>query len=309
LQNGAAAPKPIYLSLPILEIRERARRALDRLSRCTICPRVCLVDRTSGDLGFCRTDRRARVASYFPHHGEEPPISGWRGSGTIFFSGCNLACVYCQNSEISQSREGQEVTDEQLAAIMLRLQSMGCHNVNLVSPSHVVPQFLSALALAVEEGFRLPIVYNTGGYDSLASLRLLDGIVDIYMPDAKYGDDRVAQRLSGIREYVQVNRKAILEMHRQVGDLQLGEDGIATRGLLVRHLVLPERLAGTPRVVQFLASDVSANSYVNIMAQYRPCFRALGDRQLGRTITAREYREAIAAARSAGLRRGLPDMG
>ncbi len=304
--NGTATPKAAYLSLGLPELRARAERALEGLARCVVCARACLVDRTAGPSGFCRTGRYARVSSFFPHFGEETPISGHRGSGTIFFSGCNLDCVYCQNFEISHGDEGREVTDSQLAAMMLSLQEMGCHNVNLVSPSHVVPQFLAALAPAVEAGFRLPIVYNTGGYDSLPTLRLLDGIVDIYMPDAKYDDDRTAERLSGIRNYVRVNRLALKEMHRQVGDLQLDDAGIAVRGLLVRHLVLPNGMAGTPGVVRFLARQLSTDTYVNVMPQYHPCYRAAEFRGLGRRITREEYEEALSSARSAGLRRGLP---
>lgn len=279
---------------------------MEGLVRCAVCARACLVSRMEGPSGPCQMGRNARVSSCFPHFGEEAPISGRRGSGTIFFSGCNLECVYCQNSEISHGNEGREVTDDQLAAMMLRLQEVGCHNVNLVSPSHVVPQFLAALALAVEAGFRLPIVYNTGGYDSLATLRLLDGIVDIYMPDAKYDDDRIAERLSGIRNYVRVNRLALKEMYRQVGNLRTDEEGIAVRGLLVRHLVLPNGLAGTTGVVRFIATTLSADTYVNIMPQYRPCYRAMEFKGLGRRITVEEFEEALSAARAEGLSRGLP---
>lgn len=299
---------PAYLRLDRNELRARAERAVAGLSRCAVCPRACLADRTGGPAGSCRTGRRARVSSYFPHHGEESPISGYRGSGTIFFSCCNLACVFCQNAEISQLDEGREVTDEQLAMAMLRLQEMGCHNVNLVSPSHVVPQFLAALVLAVDGGLRLPIVYNTGGYDSLATLRLLDGIVDIYMPDAKYDDEGVAERLSGVKHYVRVNRLALKEMHRQVGDLAVDERGVAVRGLLVRHLVLPADLAGTAGVARFLASELSPDSYVNVMAQYHPAHRAWDYAPLRRRITRDEHLRALEAADAAGLRRGLPRL-
>lgn len=299
--------QPAYLSLGLPELRERASRALDGLGRCAVCPRACLVDRTAGPFGPCRTGRNTRVSTFFPHFGEEAPISGRSGSGTIFFSGCNLDCVYCQNSEISHGDEGREVTDSQLAEIMLRLQGMGCHNVNLVSPSHIVPQFLAALVLAVEAGLQLPIVYNTGGYDSMSTLRLLDGVVDIYMPDAKYDDDRTAERLSGIRRYVRVNRLALREMHRQVGDLQMDEKGIAVQGLLIRHLVLPEGLAGTSGLTRFLAKQLSRDTYLNVMSQYHPCFRAAQYRGLARRITSEEYQEAVSMARSAGLTRGLPE--
>lgn len=299
---------PAYLRLDRNELRARAEAAIAGLSRCVVCPRACLADRAAGPAGSCLTGRRARVSSFFPHHGEEPPISGYRGSGTIFFSCCNLVCVFCQNAEISQSDEGREVTDEQLAMAMLRLQEMGCHNVNLVSPSHVVPQFLAALVLAVDGGLRLPIVYNTGGYDSLATLRLLDGIVDIYMPDAKYDDEGVAERLSGVKHYVRVNRLALKEMHRQVGDLAVDERGVAVRGLLVRHLVLPADLAGTAGVARFLASELSPDSYVNVMAQYHPAHRAWDYAPLRRRITRDEHLRALEAADAAGLRRGLPRL-
>ena len=299
--------EPSYLKLGLREVQARSDQAIRGLSRCAVCARACLVDRRQGPVGPCRTGRLARVASFFPHFGEEAPISGHRGSGTVFFAGCNLACVYCQNSDISHGDDGREVTDEQLGGVMLRLQEMGCHNVNLVSPSHVVPQFLSALASAMARGFRLPIVYNTGGYDSVRTLRLLDGIVDIYMPDAKYGDDRVAERFSGIRGYVKANGLALKEMHRQVGDLAIDASGVATRGLLIRHLVLPAGLAGTERVLRFLSEELSPNSYCNVMAQYHPCFQALSFSVLGRRITPGEYAEALAIARACGLTRGLPD--
>ena len=296
-----------YLALGVAEIESRAQQALAGLGRCVGCARACQSDRLTGPSSTCRTGRYARVSSYFPHFGEEPPISGWRGSGTIFFSGCNLSCVYCQNHEISQGLEGVEVSDEELAQIMLQLQALGCHNINLVSPSHVVPQFLAALALAVPAGLRLPIVYNTGGYDSLATLRLLDGIVSVYMPDAKYDDDQVGEQLSGIRHYPRVNRLALKEMHRQVGDLVVDDQGVATQGLLVRHLVLPEGLAGTAGVARFLASELSADTYCNVMSQYRPAYRASRFAPLRRRLTQEEYSTAVQAARSAGLWRGFPE--
>jgi len=297
---------PSYLSLSPAELQSRVAQALRGLSRCTGCALACLVDRRSGPSGQCRTGRYARVSSFFAHFGEEPPISGWRGSGTIFFSGCNLRCIYCQNYDISQSNDGREVTERQLADSMLRLQELGCHNINLVSPSHVVPQFLAALALAVPDGLRLPIVYNSGGYDSLATLRLLDGIVDIYMPDAKYDDDQIGMRLSGIPHYAKVNRLVLKEMHRQVGVLRVDKNGVAVRGLLIRHLVLPTDLGGTAGIVRFIASELSRDTYVNVMSQYRPCYEASRCEPLRRRITEDEYSKAIRAARSVGLWRGLP---
>jgi putative pyruvate formate lyase activating enzyme len=260
------------------------------------------VDRVAGEVGVCRIGRRAVVASYGPHFGEEAPLVGSRGSGTIFFSGCNLRCLFCQNSDISQSREGAEVSPERLAAVMLDLQRQGCHNLNFVTPTHVVPQLLEAVELAAGEGLRLPLVYNCGGYESLATLRLLDGVVDIYMPDAKYDDAAVGERLSGAPNYPAVNRAALAEMHRQVGDLALDERGVAVRGLLVRHLVLPENLAGTAGIMAFLG-ELSRNTYVNVMAQYRPCHRAYQEPILGRRPTPEEYAAALRAAREAGLTR------
>jgi putative pyruvate formate lyase activating enzyme len=243
------------------------------------------------------------VHSYGPHHGEEDPLRGTSGSGTIFFAWCNLRCVYCQNWDISQKGIGREVSPQELAGMMLELQGMGCHNINLVSPSHVVAQVIAAVAIAAEKGLRLPLVYNTGGYDSPEALRLLDGIVDIYMPDMKYADPENARRYSRARDYVSVNRAAVKEMHRQVGDLVLDESEIALRGLLVRHLVLPGDLAGTAEVASFLARQVSADTYVNLMDQYHPCYRADRYPPLDRLLSTEEYALALDEARRAGLHR------
>ena len=243
------------------------------------------------------------MASYGPHHGEEDPLRGWNGSGTIFFSWCNLRCVYCQNHDISQAPAGHEMTSAELAAIMIELQARGCHNINLVSPSHVVAEILDALVLAVKAGLTLPLVYNTGGYDSLATLELLDGVIDLYMPDMKYSQASVARGYSKIKDYPRINQKAVREMHRQVGDLQLDPDGIAIRGLLVRHLVLPARLAGTRQIMRFLATEISTDTYVNIMQQYRPAFQAGAHPLLNRRPTQQEFDEAYRWARQAGLHR------
>lgn len=243
------------------------------------------------------------VSSYGPHFGEEAPLVGQHGSGTIIFTYCNLRCVFCQNYTISQLGEGYEADREELARIMLSLQTKGCHNINLVSPTHVVPYILDALEPAVNMGLHLPLVYNSGGYDFVETLELLDGIIDIYMPDMKYSDKKTAEQLSGIKDYPEVNRAAIKEMHRQVGDLQIDEQGIAQRGLLVRHLVLPERLAGTQEVVRFLAREVSTNTYLNIMAQYHPCHRASDIPSLSRPLLRQEFQEAIDMAHQQGLKR------
>ncbi|MDP2976416.1 MAG: radical SAM protein [Anaerolineales bacterium] len=294
---------PAYLKLPHGELERRAAEALEHLTCCDLCARECKVDRRAGKMGVCRTGLRAKVSSYNPHLGEEDPLRGWRGSGTIFFTRCNLRCQYCQNHDISQTDAGREVEPQELAASMLELQAYGCHNINFVSPSHVVAQILAALALAARADLRLPLVYNTGGYDSMSALKLLDGVIDIYMPDMKYAHSDHASRYSVARDYPQVNRAALKEMHRQVGDLQVDENGLAQRGLLVRHLLLPDDLAGTPEILRFLAEEISPNTYLNLMDQYRPAYKAHLFPELNRPITDREYEVAVQIARKAGLRR------
>jgi putative pyruvate formate lyase activating enzyme len=304
LRRNEKAFEPAYLQLLRSgELRERIPRAYEHLSICDVCARNCKVDRRAGQVGVCRTGDRAKVSSYGPHLGEEDPLRGWRGSGTIFFTRCNLKCQFCQNSDISQADAGYEVEPEELASIMLELQVRGCHNINFVSPSHVVPQIMAAVLIAAEAGLRLPLVYNTGGYDSMAMLRLLDGVIDIYMPDMKYADAEIARCYSKISNYPQVNQIAVREMHRQVGDLQINEARLAVRGLLVRHLVLPENLAGTADVVQFLATEISPNTYLNLMDQYRPAYKAHYFPELNRRITRSEYEAAVKMAWDAGLRR------
>lgn len=277
--------------------------ALSRLACCTLCPRRCEVNRLQGEKGKCRTGRRAVVSSFGPHFGEESPLVGWGGSGTIFFTHCNLRCQFCQNYSISQLGEGEEVGAEDIARMMLQLQARGCHNINLVSPTHTVAQILEALELAAGRGLNLPLVYNSGGYDSVETLELLEGIVDIYMPDMKYSDEETAFKYSGIHNYPEINQKAVKEMHRQVGDLEIDPKGVAVRGLLVRHLVLPRGLAGTPKVVEFLAREISPNTYLNVMAQFRPCYKAYDFSELSRPITREEFLEAVRLAREAGLER------
>ena len=299
-----AAFKPAYLNLlENSELRERVTKAYERLSSCDICAWECGIDRRAGEFGICKSGELARVSSYGPHMGEEDPLRGRRGSGTIFFSRCNLRCQYCQNHDISQNDSGELVEPELLATMMLELQSHGCHNINIVSPSHVVPQILAGLYIAAEAGLRLPLVYNTGGYDSLATLQLLDGVIDIYMPDMKYSDAKIARHYSKIPHYPQVNRTALREMQRQVGDLQIDAQGVAKRGLLVRHLVLPDELAGTKEMVRFLAQEISPNTYLNLMDQYRPAHNARKFPELMRSITSQEYRSALLMAHDAGLRR------
>ncbi len=298
------ASPPAYLRLQRSgELAERARLSRRHLENCDLCARYCRVDRRQSIRGaVCRTGERTVVCSAGPHHGEEDCLSGWRGSGTIFFSWCNLRCVFCQNWEIAWRGEGQEASDEELARMMLRLQALGCHNINLVTPSHVVAQILGALSIAAEQGLRLPLVYNTSGYDSPEALALLDGVVDIYMPDMKYGDDRLAHKYSHVRDYVRVNQAAVREMHRQVGDLAIDADGLAERGMLVRHLVLPGGISGVEAVLKFLAEQISTDTFLNLMGQYRPCYRADEHPGLDRPLGRAEFSDALALARRYGLR-------
>jgi putative pyruvate formate lyase activating enzyme len=292
--------------MPPETLRERVDLALSKLESCEICPRKCGVNRLEGEKGYCRGGRLPKVSSYTPHFGEEAPLVGRHGSGTIFMTGCNLTCIFCQNYDISQLDEGREISSREMATMMIRLQDGGCHNINFVTPTHFVPQILEALVEAREMGLSVPLVYNSGGYDSVETLRLLEGIFDIYMPDAKYGSDDMALKYSNAPHYTKFMKAAILEMHRQVGDLEIDDEGIAVRGLLVRHLVLPEDLAGTAEVVRFLAEEVSRDIYLNVMAQYHPMYKAHLCPELNRPITMREYGRAIELAVEAGLTRGLP---
>ncbi len=302
--------EPAYLAL--LESGELDRRAVaawQLLADCRACPRDCGVDRLRGEVGVCRIGQHAIVASAAPHLGEEACLVGRRGSGTIFFSLCNLKCVFCQNHDLSQRRDGAELGCEQIADLMLRLQEWGCHNINFVSPVHVIPQVVGAIAVAAGKGLRLPVVYNTGGYDSVASLRLLDGLVDIYMPDFKYWREETARRLSRARDYPERARAALQEMHRQVGPLKMDKDGVARRGLLVRHLVMPGLGEESAAIFRWLAEELSPDTFVNVMAQYRPCHRVgrlLADGsvrygEINRRPSGEEFAGAYAAARAAGL--------
>ncbi|HON80811.1 MAG TPA: radical SAM protein [Methanoregulaceae archaeon] len=292
------------------ELAVRARQAYDLLSSCRVCPRCCGVDRTLDERGYCRGGLLPKVASFGPHFGEEAPLVGRYGSGTIFFSGCNMRCIFCQNYSISQLDEGAEISCERLAGIMLTLQDRQCHNINLVSPTHFVPQIIEAVSIAADRGLSIPIVYNTGTYDTLESLRLLEGIIDIYMPDAKYGRDEIAAAISDAPGYTGIMKSAIREMQRQAGDLVV-RDGIAERGLIIRHLVLPDNLADTELVMAFIANEISEDAYVNIMDQYRPCGRIQAESghpfrtSLMRGITKKEYLDAIGYAESYGLHRGF----
>jgi putative pyruvate formate lyase activating enzyme len=298
---------PAYLDLPRAELDRRIEEGLGVLASCRVCPRDCDVNRLANETAVCRAGRRARVSSYFPHFGEEDCLRGWNGSGTIFFGWCNLRCVFCQNWEASQEGAGEEVDPRTLAGLMLELQARGCHNINWVTPEHVVPQILESLPYAIEGGLRLPIVYNTSAYDSQHSLALMDGIVDLYMPDFKYWDPRRAARYLGAKDYPEVARAAIREMHRQVGPLEIGDDGLARRGVLVRHLVMPDGLDDSREILGWLAANLGPDTYVNVMDQYRPEGRVLREPgkfpELARRTRPAEHESALDLARHAGLRR------
>jgi len=270
---------------------------------CHLCPRECGVNRLDGETGYCRTGRRTRVASYNAHFGEETPLVGNSGSGTIFFSSCNLLCSFCQNYDISHLNQGVEVGPSQIAAMMIELQGKGCHNINFVTPTHTVVQILEALIPAIEQGLNLPLVYNSGGYECVETLALLDRVFDIYMPDFKFWEDKWSERFCKTPDYRKRARAAIKEMHRQVGDLLVDSDGIAVQGLLIRHLVMPNGVAGTDRVMDFVANEISLDTYVNVMDQYRPCGDADADDLINRRLTSEEFRRAVGAARDAGLSR------
>lgn len=293
---------PRYLELAASgELKKRAQALNAVYKKCVLCPWECRIDRTSGRLGVCVSADKAKVSSAAPHFGEEPMISGSKGSGTIFFTNCNLRCVYCQNYQISREGLGNEVSDEQLADMMLMLKSKGCHNINLVSPTHFLPNILNALVDAVASGLNIPLVYNTNGYEKVDTLEMLDGIVDIYLPDIKYSSNDTAVELSNAPKYTEYNKAALMEMYRQVGDLKLDKDGVAIKGLLVRHLVLPNDLAGSQKSLKFIASQLSRDVYSGIMAQYKPCYKAVNDPRLSRKLTPDEYRKAVRWAKEAGL--------
>lgn len=285
------------------QLSKRIEKALALMESCCLCPRECGVNRLGGEVGFCKTGRKAKVASYNAHFGEEPPLVGKHGSGTIFLSSCNLLCGFCQNYDISHLNEGVEVEPEQVAAMMMQLADRGCHNINFVTPTHVVPQLLEALILAVEHGLRIPIVYNSSGYDKKETLETLDGIIDIYMPDFKFWDEKWSERFCQAPDYREVAVTAIEEMHRQVGDLIIDDQGIALKGLLVRHLVMPNNIAGTPHILSFIAKEISTNTYVNVMDQYRPCGNAHEDEFINQPLTVRAFKEAIETAKKEGLKR------
>ena len=293
---------PAYKLLPPGVLSDKIREAEEILKECTLCPRECRVDRTAEQKGFCKTGNRPFVSSWGPHFGEERPLVGRFGSGTIFFSNCNLGCLFCQNYSISHLGEGIEISFEKLADIMLALQQGGCHNINFVTPTHQMPMILRSIQIASKKGLNVPIVYNCGGYESLHSLKLLEGVVDIYMPDFKYIDSEMSLKYSYAKDYPEAAMVAVKEMHRQVGDLII-DKGIALRGLLVRHLVLPEGVAGTVGVVKFIAEEISKDTYINIMDQYHPCYKAFDSPPLNRRLTNKEFEEAVRMALEARLKR------
>jgi putative pyruvate formate lyase activating enzyme len=297
--------EPAYLKLQRQgKLKKRAEKLWEVLKECTLCPRKTRKNRLAGETDVCGLKDEVKVHSAGPHFGEERPLVGSYGSGTIFFSNCNLLCVFCQNWEIAHRGDGSPVSHKTLARTMLRLQKMGCHNINLVTPTHVVPHIVRALQIAVGGGLKLPLVYNTGGYDSLETIKMLDGIVDIYMPDFKFQDAEVAYKYTKeAEEYPQAAAAAIKEMHRQVGELKLGKGGVALRGVILRHLVMPENLAGTDRFVKWVAKELSPNTYVNIMGQYRPEHMAHKYPKIARRITRDELHQAIRWAKDAGLTR------
>jgi putative pyruvate formate lyase activating enzyme len=304
MPDPVSSGEPVYLDTFQSGLLDRkVKAAHDRLICCTLCPRRCGIDRTAGQTGVCKTGQNAFVSSYNAHFGEEAPLVGRKGSGTIFFTHCNLMCSFCQNYDISHEGSGIEVSADQIADMMLALQNAGCHNINFVTPSHVVPQILSSVEKAIRKGLNVPLVFNTGAYDRVETLKLLEGVFDIYMPDFKFWNPQLAEATCSATDYPEVARAAIVEMHRQVGDLVIDESGLAKRGLLVRHLVLPNGAAGTREIMRFLAQKISPDTYVNIMDQYRPCGRAAETEGLSRGLTRKEYQAALVQAEEEGITR------
>jgi putative pyruvate formate lyase activating enzyme len=306
LRRNVAMFEPSYLKLyENGDLHERVERLYNILESCTLCPRRCNVNRIEGEKGYCKSGRELKISSYGPHFGEERELVGRKGSGTIFLTNCNMLCVYCQNYDISHLGYGEIVSTDRAAEIMLKLQDMGCHNINLVTPTHFAPQLVKALEAAAEQGLRLPLIWNCGGYENVDVIKQLKDIVDIYMPDIKYSEVKPAKKYSDTPDYFQRSREAVKEMHSQVGDLKVDERGIAYRGLLIRHLVLPNNLAGSEKILNFISEDLSKESYINIMDQYRPSGKATEYRELSRRPTLNEYVRVIEFAKELGLRRGL----
>jgi len=297
---------PSYIGLfEKKELSQRINLLNELLKECRLCPRECQVNRLDGEVGYCGAGSELMVSSAFPHFGEEPPLVGYHGSGTIFLTHCNLRCIFCQNYDISHLGKGEPITPSDMARTMLRLQNMGCHNINFVTPTHYAPQIVASLAEAIERGLCIPIVYNCSGYESIEVIQLLEGVIDIYMPDAKYMDEKFSKQFSNAPDYPEVIRKVLKEMHRQVGDLMTNSIGIAERGLLIRHLVMPGGVASSEAVLKFIAEEISVHSYINIMDQYRPEYQAYEYSEISRRITHKEYMEAIQIAKRLHLYRGF----
>jgi len=297
---------PCYIELHEKgELTRRIDSLNEILAECSLCPRHCGINRIQGELGYCRAGSKLMVSSVSPHFGEEAPLVGYRGSGTVFLTHCNLRCVFCQNDDISHGGRGEITSPSQMASYMMRLKELGCHNINFVTPTHYTPQIVASLPEAIGLGLDLPLVYNCSGYESLEVIKLLDGIIDIYMPDAKYAGEEPAKRFSNAPDYPHVLKAVLKEMHRQVGDLQMDQNGIAQKGLLIRHLVMPSDIAGTEDLMEFIAGEISQDSYVNIMQQYRPQHKSFDYPELRRRITYGEYLDAVKVARRFGLHRGF----
>lgn len=296
---------PVYLkSFADSGLNKKIEQVYEFLESCVICPRKCRVNRIKNEKGFCRVGLNPVVCSYMPHHGEEPPISGTKGSGAIFFSFCNLKCAYCQNYQFSQEGEGEEVTLEKLGNLMLYLQGMGCHNINLVTPTHVMPQILKALHIAIKKGLKIPLVYNTSGYELPEIIKMLDGIVDIYLVDMRYADDKNSLKYSQAPDYPDFNKESVKEMHRQVGDGEFDENGIIKRGMVIRQLVLPNRICGTEKIMQFISRELSQKVYISLMSQYQPYYQAHKYPEISRRISKKEYEEAVSYLSKYGLENG-----
>ena len=305
MPNPKSMLYPSYLNLyQNGELSKRVNFARNLLKSCSICPRKCKVNRANNEKGACSTGLKTKVSSYFLHHGEEPPISATSGSGAIFFTYCNLKCVYCQNYKLSQEGEGREVEPAELAEFMLKLQRQGAHNINFVTPTHVMPQILESLLIAIKGGLNLPLVYNTGGYELASIIKLLDGIVDIYLPDMRYADSFEAKKYSSAPDYPLFNQKAVKEMHRQVGDAQINAEGVITKGLIIRHLVLPDNIAGTEQILTFIKNEISSTCHISLMSQYFPCYKAAEFALINRRISYEEYQEAINSMTKLGLTSG-----
>ena len=297
---------PSYIALTQQgDLKRRVQDLWDILKDCRLCPRECRANRLEGEVGYCKADSGLIVSSAFPHFGEESPLVGYHGSGTIFLTHCNLRCIFCQNFDISHLGRGERITSSDMARMMIRLQELGCHNINFVTPTHYVPQIVASLPEAVEHGLRIPLVYNCSGYESLEVIQLLEGIVDIYMPDAKFMDEKYSKEYCNAPDYPGVLQEVLKEMHRQVGDLKTDSHGIAEKGLLIRHLVMPGGVASSEAVLRFIAEEISVHTYVNIMDQYRPEYHACEHVPINRRITHKEYREATQLAKRFQLHRGF----